>query len=108
MFRDMTFIDDIIKVIFVAINFIFEPKNQNKNEIFNLGNDEPIKTSYLLNRIENMIGEKALVKHCKTKNENFKTHADISKAKNLLRYDPSVTLDEGMKKFLDWHNQYEN
>ena len=108
MFRDMTYIDDIIKGIFGAINFIFEPRNKNKNEIFNLGNDKPIKTSDLLNRIENMIGAKALVKHCKTKNEIFKTHADISKAKNLLRYDPKVTLDEGIVKFLDWHKQYEN
>ena len=39
MYRDMTFIDDIIDGIFGAIDYVMEPVNKNKNEIFNLGND---------------------------------------------------------------------
>ena len=47
MFRDMTFIDDIIQGILgrLIISLI---QRKNRNEIFNLGNDTPIKTSYLL------------------------------------------------------------
>ena len=106
MYRDMTFIDDIIDGIFGAIDYVSSV--QNKNEIFNLGNDTPIKTSYLLNRIEQMIGKKALITTHKTENEAFKTHADITKAKNLLGYDPKVCFDEGIERFLDWHKRYEN
>ena len=84
MFRDMTFIDDIIQGILGAINYTLNSEHKNKNEIFNLGNDAPIKTSDLLNKIEKNIGKKAIIQHCKTKNENIKTHADITKAKNLL------------------------
>ena len=83
-------------------------KKYNKNEIFNLGNDAPIKTSDLLNKIEKNIGKKAIIQHCKTKNENIKTHADITKAKNLLGYDPKVSFDQGIERFLDWHKHYEN
>jgi UDP-glucuronate 4-epimerase len=106
MYRDMTFIDDIIDGIFRAIDYVSSV--QSKNEIFNLGNDKPIKTRDLLNRIEQIIGKKALINLHKTENETFKTHADITKAKNLLGYDPRVCFDEGIKRFLDWHRNYEN
>ena len=42
------------------------------------------------------------------KKENFKTHADITKAKNLLGYNPKVSFDTGVKKFLDWYMHYED
>ena len=43
-----------------------------------------------------------------TENENIKTHADITKAKNLLGYAPRVSFDQGIERFLDWHKHYEN
>ena len=106
MYRDMTFIDDVIDGVFGAVDHVF--KLQNKNEIFNLGNDIPIKTSDLLKRIEHIIGKKASIKFCKTENEAFKTHADITKAKNLLGYNPKVCFEEGIERFLEWHKHYEN
>ncbi len=108
MVRDMTFIDDIVQGILGAIDYIFKSENSNKNEIFNLGNDAPIKTSYLLSKIEKNIGKKALIQHFMTKNENIKTHADITKAKNLLGYIPKVSFDQGIERFLDWHKHHEN
>jgi len=108
MYRDMTFIDDIIQGTFGAIDYLFNPESKNKNEIFNLGNDAPIKTSYLLRKIEKIIGKKALIQHYTTENENIKTHADITKAKNLLGYDPKVSFDQGIERFLEWHKNYEN
>tara|TARA_B100000963_G_scaffold329182_1_gene318314 strand:- start:856 stop:1806 length:951 start_codon:yes stop_codon:yes gene_type:complete len=108
MFRDMTFIDDIIQGTLGAIDYVFNLESNNKNEIFNLGNDAPIKTSYLLREIEKNIGKKASIQHFKTENENIKTHADITKAKNLLGYDPKVSFDQGIERFLDWYKHYEN
>ncbi len=106
MYRDMTFIDDIINGIFGAIDYISNAGN--KHEIFNLGNDSPVKTSYLLKRIEQIIGKKTLIELHDTENEALKTHADITKAKNLLGYEPKVCFDEGIETFLDWHKHYEN
>ncbi len=108
MYRDMTYIDDIIQGTVGAIDYLFSSESKNKNEIFNLGNDAPIKTSFLLNRIEKIIGKNALIQHFTTENENISTHADITKAKNLLGYDPKVSFDIGIERFLDWHKQYEN
>ena len=108
MYRDMTFIDDIIQGTLGAIDYVFKPECKNKNEIFNLGNDAPIKISYLLRKIEKILGKKALIQQSTTENESIKTHADITKAKNLLGYEPKVNFDEGIERFLDWHKQYEN
>ena len=108
MYRDMTFIDDILQGTLGAIDYLFNPESKNRNEIFNLGNDAPIKTSYLLHTIEKIIGKKALIQHYTTQNENMKTHADITKAKNLLGYNPKVSFDQGIERFLDWHKHYEN
>ena len=108
MYRDMTFIDDVIEGILGAIDYVMKPESKNKNEIFNLGNDSPIKVSDLLHMLEKNIGKKASVRLNLTENEVLKTHADITKAKNLLGYDPKVNIDEGVERFLDWHKHYEN
>ncbi len=108
MYRDMTFIDDIVQGISGAIEFVLKQENMNKHEIFNLGNDAPIKISQMLHKLEQILGQKALIKFSETENEALKTHADITKAKNLLGYEPKICFDEGIKKFLDWHKHYEN
>ena len=108
MYRDMTFIDDIVQGILGAIEFVFRQENLNKHEIFNLGNDAPIKISYMLHKLEKILGQKALIKQNITENEALKTHADITKAKNLLGYEPKVYFDEGIERFLDWYKKYEN
>jgi len=32
--------------------------------------------------------------------------ADISKAKELLGWKPNYTIEEGLKKFIDWYKNY--
>ena len=108
MSRDMTFIDDIVEGIERAITSIVVNKIKYKNEIFNLGNNHPISTNQLLQTIESKMNKSTFIKHNKTNNEALITHADITKAKNLLGYDPKVSFEEGIEKFLEWHKNYEN
>lgn len=107
MSRDMTYIDDITDGIIGAINYIFKKKNVMNNEIFNLGNDKPIETARLLKTIEKKINIKSKIKFVETNNEAFITHADISKAQNLLGYNPKVSFEDGIDKFLNWYKEYE-
>ena len=108
MSRDMTYIDDIVSGIVQAIDFIFKRTSEGKNEIFNLGNDKPIKTIELLNHLENKLNKKTEINHLQTQNESFITHADITKAKNLLGYEPLISFNDGIEEFLKWHSKYEN
>jgi nucleoside-diphosphate-sugar epimerase len=34
------------------------------------------------------------------------SHADVTKAKTLLNYDPRVTFEEGIKRTVDWFKEH--
>ena len=99
MSRDMTYIDDIIEGIKLAIK---ADNLTNPHEIFNLGNTKPIKTSYLLSLIENHYKRKALINHEETEDEVEITHADINKANSMIGYLPATDIYEGMDNFFSW------
>ena len=107
MLRDMTYIDDIIDGIIGSIKYITSNKFSPNNQIFNLGNDQPIKTKEMLRFIEKKLSKKAIVKISKTTNEAKYTHADITKAKKLLSFNPNTSFSKGMEIFLEWHDRYE-
>jgi UDP-glucuronate 4-epimerase len=99
MSRDMTYIDDIIKGIKLAIK---ADNLTNPHEIFNLGNTKPIKTSDLLSLIENHYKKKALIDHEETEDEVEITHANIYKANSMIGYLPETNIHEGMDNFFSW------
>ncbi|MBD74012.1 MAG: hypothetical protein CMM96_00750 [Rickettsiales bacterium] len=106
MQRDMTYIDDVIEGLCGSISYI-NKKDKLENELINLGNDHPIDTRELLKTLEKSLDKKTNINFVKTKNEAVKTHADITKAKNLLGYEPKVNFYEGISRFIKWHNNYE-
>ena len=106
--RDMTYIDDVIDGIVAAINYSFDEKLKAGNELFNLGNGFPITTSFLLDSLSDALKIKPKVKKVDTINESDHTHADLSKSRKVLRYNPKTTFDDGIKEFLKWHKKYEN
>ena len=34
-----------------------------------------------------------------------RTYADVSKAKNMIGYEPKTTFEEGIKNFVDWYKK---
>jgi UDP-glucuronate 4-epimerase len=98
--RDYTHISDIVPALHTALN-----KNL-AYEIINLGNDQPIQLSYFISIIEEKLGKKADIHKVPRPAADCKmTHADISKARRLLNYDPKTTIEEGMEQFIDWYLQ---
>ena len=107
MERDMTYIDDIIDGIIRSVDLISGGLRGERHEIINLGNDMPITTLKLLRTLENKLMKYSKIQLKKTTTESKYTHADISKAKRLLGYKPKVCFEEGISKFLEWHEKYE-
>ena len=99
-YRDMTYIDDIVNGIELSIDYI--NKKDFKSEIFNLGNDKPIKTTDLLNIIEKKLKKYGKIKYINKTNEVYKTHACTKKSKKLLGYEPKIDIECGMERFLNW------
>jgi len=94
--RDFTYIDDIVKGTIKAI----KPLGY---EIINLGNNHPHKLSEAIDLIEKYIGRKACFKYKEFHKADMKaTWADINKAKRLLDWQPQVSLEEGIKRTVEW------
>jgi UDP-glucuronate 4-epimerase len=75
-------------------------------EIFNLGESQTVKLSYLIELIETALGKKAIIDRQPAQPGDVpRTYADISKARTLLGYQPRVKIEEGIPKFVDWFRQ---
>jgi UDP-glucuronate 4-epimerase len=99
--RDYTFVSDIVKGIISAGDY----KNS-MYEIINLGNNKPVTLKELISSIENAIGKKAIIEQMPEQPGDVPiTYADISKAKSLLNYQPTISLQEGINQFYNWYIQ---
>ena len=96
--RDYTYISDIVNGLILAAE---SPKSS--GEIFNLGCSNPISVLELVSKMYALSGKKKQVKHIeKQKGDVDITYSDITKAKNVLGFEPKIHIDEGLKKTLQW------
>jgi len=95
--RDFTYIDDIVQGILAALDQPFP------YEIFNLGESETIELRALIQLIEQHLGKKARIERLPAQPGDMPvTCADITKAKTLLKYRPSTSVKDGVKRFVEW------
>ena len=102
--RDMTYIDDIIDGIIGTIEY--SSRNEVDFQIFNLGNEKPIQTTYLLILIEKKLNKSALIKNINRSKEVRITYADCAKALKVFGYSPKVEIEDGISEFLRWYTRY--
>jgi UDP-glucuronate 4-epimerase len=97
--RDYTYVTDIVDGITQAL------VSQNQGiEICNLGNSHPVTLEYLIYLIEKSLGKKAKIKKLPAQSGDMPiTFADISKAKQLLNFEPKITIEEGIPRFVKWY-----
>lgn len=94
--RDFTYIDDIAEGTILAT----KPLGY---EIINLGNSNPHSLRELIELIEKYTGKRASLELKDFHKADMKaTWADISKAKRLLGWEPKVSLQEGIKRTVEW------
>lgn len=98
--RDFTYVDDIARGTIAAM----KPLGY---EIINLGGGQnPISMNKVINMLEERLGKKANVNYLDEHIADVReTWADISKAKDLLGWEPQIGLDEGLDKTVDWYRE---
>jgi nucleoside-diphosphate-sugar epimerase len=96
--RDFTYVDDIVRGSVAAIQNV-------GYEIINLGGGRnPVTLNAIIERLESLLGKKAKIDNKPFHIADIKeTWADIDKAKNLLGWEPRVSLDEGLEKSVRWY-----
>jgi nucleoside-diphosphate-sugar epimerase len=102
LMRDYTYISDTVDGILKATSQLLE-KDKPTYEIFNLGNNKPVKTIDLLKQIEDIIGKRATFIYKETPPGDVPiTYADISKAQKALKYNPVINIKNGLESFWQW------
>jgi len=96
--RDFTYVDDIASGTIAAIQNV-------GYEIINLGGGRnPVSLNTIISRLEELLGNKAKINYKPFHIADLmETWANIEKAKNLLGWEPKVSLDEGLEKSVSWY-----
>lgn len=96
--RDYTYVDDIIQGVRAAIDY-----DQSAHEIFNLGESDTVELRYLIELLEKNLGKTAIIdRRSMQAGDVSQTFADISKARQLLNYNPQTKIEDGIRKFVEW------
>lgn len=96
--RDYTYVDDIISGVTAAIDY-----EKSAHEIFNLGESDTVELRRLIELIEKNLSKKAIIdRQPMQMGDVSQTFADISKARELLSYNPQTKIEDGIKKFVEW------
>jgi len=102
--RDFSYIDDIADGTLKCLQFGIESYQPSGYEIFNLGNDNPVELIYVINLIEDALGKKAIMRFLpRHPADVFATWANIEKSKEKLDWYPKTTIEEGIKKTVQWY-----
>jgi len=97
--RDFTYVDDIARGTISALRPV-------GYEVFNLGSDEPLKLSAMINLIEELTGHRAKIESRPWHPADMAaTWADISKARQHLGWSPEIKFRDGLQKLVAWYQE---
>ena len=97
--RDFTYVDDIARGTILALKRV-------GYTIVNLGSDKPASIIEVLQIIERLIGKRAQLEFKAAHPADVvATWANITRARELFGWQPMVTLEEGLAKFVEWYEQ---
>ena len=120
MYRDFTYIDDIVDGIRLLINKIPNHKNFGKYNndslssvapfrILNIGNTKKVFLLDFIKEIEKILGKKAIRNYMPLQKGDVKqTLSNTNLLKKLTGYNPKTDYKSGIKKFLNWYLNYYN
>ena len=97
--RDFTYVDDIAKGTILALKPV-------GYTVVNLGSDKPASLMTVLHMIERILGKRAQIEFRPAHPADMNaTWADITRAPEVLQWNPTVTLEDGIMKFVEWYDQ---
>jgi UDP-glucuronate 4-epimerase len=100
MRRDWTYVEDIVKGVVLALD---KPLGY---EILNIGRGAPEPLAEFIRTMESVAGKHATLKlQSKLPADVYVTYADTTKAQKLLGFNPTISIDEGVKRFWNWYLQ---
>jgi len=118
MYRDFTYIDDIVNGIDLLINKPPSLKHRKKYKndslssvapfrVLNIGNTKKVYLLNFIKEIEKELGKKAIKNYMPLQKGDVKqTLSDTSLLKSITKYNPKTNYKIGIKKFIHWYLKY--
>ncbi|MBV1758120.1 MAG: NAD-dependent epimerase [Dethiosulfatibacter sp.] len=119
MERDFTYIDDIVEGI---VKLIGKAPAANKDwdeskddlstsfapyKIYNIGNNNPVQLMRFINALESALGKEAEKVYMDMQpGDVLRTYADVSDLERDINFKPSTSIEDGLKKFVEWYEEY--
>lgn len=98
--RDFTFIDDAVEANILA------GESDSVGSVFNIGGGSRINVNEVIKIIENLLGNKANLKYVENQRGDVRdTLADLGRTKTDLGWKPKIDINEGLKKYVEWHRE---
>jgi UDP-glucuronate 4-epimerase len=102
-YRDFTYIDDVIKILFASM------KIKTYGKVFNLCSSRPIKILYFIEKVKKYFKQDLKLKFMPRRNaEVIKTHGSNKKLITTFNFNKFSKLDYSLKKTIKWFNSYKN
>jgi nucleoside-diphosphate-sugar epimerase len=100
--RSLCYVSDLVEGLRAAMN-----KPNTKGEVINLGNPDERTVSDLATLVANLCGSTAGVEHLPERPDDpYKRCPDITKAKRLLGWSPTVDIETGMRETIAYFSRY--
>jgi UDP-glucuronate 4-epimerase len=108
MYRDFTFIDDIVESMFRLISL--PPQSEQglpPYRILNIGNHSPVKLLDFISLLEKELGVTAKKNFLPMQpGEVHTTYADVSALYELTGFKPETRFEDGVRKLVQWYREY--
>jgi UDP-glucose 4-epimerase len=102
--RDFTYADDAVEA-----NLALLETDAADGEVMNIGSTDNISIIELARTIRDIIDPSLDIEFDERYEADAEhTHADTSKAHELIGYEPTTTIEEGARKFVEWYRENED
>lgn len=119
MWRDFTYIDDIVEPLVRLIPRIPEGNSTWSGaapdpatsiapyRLYNIGNNSPVELMYLIEVLEDCLGKKAMKKFLPMQPGDVPaTYADVDDLAQDVGFKPDTPIEAGVKRFVDWYRSF--
>ena len=97
--RSFTYVEDIVDGIVSVIG----KEEVTNGEIFNLGTEEENSTATGITTVESILQKKIKIAHKPARpGDQSRTKANIDKARRFLQYNPTTSLETGLRAQVAW------
>ena len=101
--RDFTYIDDIVEGVVGALGWVRETHGFGT---FNLGRTQPVRVRRLIELMAAELGAEPVIRLGELQpGESRVTAADVTRAREAFGYEPKISLEEGIRQWVEWVDQ---